>query len=355
MSFDKAILRKYAQQRDPPSALPPDILLTHTEHTLTIFDAFPKAHFHFLVLPRVPQAAPGIRVEHLTSLRTLLASEGSGKGKGKGKEKENMVVTLLRHMRDDAASVRALVEAEMRERYGFVWGVNVGFHAVPSMDHIHLHVISSDLCAPALKTKKHYNSFHPKLGFFLHIDDVLSWFGADDDEDDGTNADTDTGTDVTESKPKSKSKLHPQQSPQTRLKSASSYDQKLKDPLECLHCPQTLKNIPQLKTHLQEHFDRLAKEELKARADSKKLKRKRDAPQPDSKSDSDSDGSDKPEENGQKRGREGNASNSANPSDSKESRLPLTRPHEPPRQSESRQSDDSEHTQKKQKQQSGSP
>ena len=30
-----------------------------------------------------------------------------------------------------------------------------------------------------IKSKKHLNSFHPKHGFFLHIDDVLSWFEPD--------------------------------------------------------------------------------------------------------------------------------------------------------------------------------
>lgn len=30
-----------------------------------------------------------------------------------------------------------------------------------------------------MKHKKHYNSFHPNLGFFLHLDDVLSWFDAE--------------------------------------------------------------------------------------------------------------------------------------------------------------------------------
>ena len=35
------------------------------------------------------------------------------------------------------------------------------------------------MCAPSLKYKKHYNSFHPELGFFLHIDKVLSWFEGD--------------------------------------------------------------------------------------------------------------------------------------------------------------------------------
>ena len=44
--------------------------------------------------------------------------------------------------------------------------------------HIHLHIISSDLNSPSLKVKRHYNSFHPELGFFLHLDEVLSWFDA---------------------------------------------------------------------------------------------------------------------------------------------------------------------------------
>lgn len=45
--------------------------------------------------------------------------------------------------------------------------------------HLHLHVISADLCSPAMKNKKHYNSFHPGRGFFLHLDDVMSWFDAE--------------------------------------------------------------------------------------------------------------------------------------------------------------------------------
>ena len=45
--------------------------------------------------------------------------------------------------------------------------------------HLHLHVLSADLYSPRMKLKKHYNSFHPKLGFFLHLSDVLSWFDAD--------------------------------------------------------------------------------------------------------------------------------------------------------------------------------
>ena len=30
-----------------------------------------------------------------------------------------------------------------------------------------------------MRSKKHLNSFHPTLGFFIHLDEVLSWFGPD--------------------------------------------------------------------------------------------------------------------------------------------------------------------------------
>lgn len=44
--------------------------------------------------------------------------------------------------------------------------------------HVHLHVISGDLVSPSLKTKKHYNSFNPKLGFFIPLDEADDVSGA---------------------------------------------------------------------------------------------------------------------------------------------------------------------------------
>jgi len=39
------ILKEYAKKSIPSPALPPSILFAHTEHTLTIFDAYPKVSF----------------------------------------------------------------------------------------------------------------------------------------------------------------------------------------------------------------------------------------------------------------------------------------------------------------------
>lgn len=49
----------------------------------------------------------------------------------------------------------------------FVWHAHVR--------HVHLHLISNDLVSPNLKTKKHYNSFRPDLGFFVSLREVQGW------------------------------------------------------------------------------------------------------------------------------------------------------------------------------------
>lgn len=112
------ILRSYARRADPGS-LPPSVLLTHTEHTLTIFDAYPKSIFHFLVLPRVipPFTAPG-----LSSLKSVLRGD-----KSRARE-------VIGWLAEDAMQVRSMIEDEMMTRYHFKWDVWMGFHAVPSME-----------------------------------------------------------------------------------------------------------------------------------------------------------------------------------------------------------------------------
>lgn len=55
--------------------------------------------------------------------------------------------------------------------------MRVGFHAVPSMAQLHLHLISGDFLGTGLKNKKHYNSF--TTPFFLGIDEVISMLSQD--------------------------------------------------------------------------------------------------------------------------------------------------------------------------------
>ena len=46
----------------------------------------------------------------------------------------------------------------------------LGFHSVPSMRQLHMHVVSTDFDSPALKHKKHWNSF--TTPFFLPLPEV---------------------------------------------------------------------------------------------------------------------------------------------------------------------------------------
>jgi aprataxin len=113
------VLRSYAT-KSKPETLPSSILFSSNEKTLTIFDAYPKAIFHFLVLPR--PSGVSLSVFELANLRSLLKV---------GRNKAKAVLDILK---DEALRVKANIEDEMKNRYGFVWDIWIGFHAVPSME-----------------------------------------------------------------------------------------------------------------------------------------------------------------------------------------------------------------------------
>ncbi|KIJ44100.1 hypothetical protein M422DRAFT_169064 [Sphaerobolus stellatus SS14] len=221
------VLRRYAAKTDL-STIPDSVLFTHTDTSLTLFDLFPKSNtFHFLMMPRI---TPSLPEEHTRDLRTLLKWD---------KEKARKVIEGLAR---DARSVQDMIKEEMKKRFGFEWPIFTGFHAVPSMEHLHLHIIASDLFSDRMKHKKHYNSFHPKRGFFLHLEDVLSWF------------------DATPSYYKTMAKLP-----------KSQYEPLLKEDLICWRCNESFKTIPKLKEHLRAEWEKDA-----AKVKVKELKRQRE-------------------------------------------------------------------------------
>ena len=140
------ILRTYAKLPDTSiaTALPPTVYFSHTQHTLTIFDAYPKALFHFLVLPRLSSPSSSSSASDLTDLRTLLrrrASTAAADAQARLRAEET-----LRALSDEAARLRGVVEEEMRTRYGFAWDVWTGFHAVPSMECVFFLPLRLILC-----------------------------------------------------------------------------------------------------------------------------------------------------------------------------------------------------------------
>lgn len=139
--FSIAALRDYASVRSPSVQIPPSVLLTHNDQCIAIFDAFPKAKYHFLILPRHPFPSTRdssdtsdtddqherslCRLDDLNDLSSVLLRTGPAREQ------------ILDAMINLAKEVEEMIQDEMMKTEGFVWGVDMGFHAVPSMQYVH--------------------------------------------------------------------------------------------------------------------------------------------------------------------------------------------------------------------------
>ena len=152
----------------------------YDDNFVIIKDIFPKARQHYLLMPRKHMELHELSKADIGTLETMA------------------------RVKDDFLS---------KKKDTFL----VGFHSVPSMAQLHLHLISHDMISSSLKTKKHYLSFTTE--FLIPLESVIEYL--------------ESGTfNVTDLK--------------SRL-------ELLKGRLKCLHCPQILSNIPKLKAHLETH------------------------------------------------------------------------------------------------------
>ena len=93
----------------------------------------------------------------------------------------------------------------------------MGFHAIPSMAQVHMHVISQDFDSPCLKTKRHWNSFNTEY-FISH------------------------------------SKVLEQLEQHGNFKKEEDKKELLSKDLQCNQCSYKPKNMPDLKLHLKSHL-----------------------------------------------------------------------------------------------------
>ncbi|XP_064639268.1 aprataxin-like [Lineus longissimus] len=121
------------------SAEDPELLVESDERVIVIKDKYPKAKYHYLILPK----------EKLHNLKSL--------------KKEH--VPLLKHMQKKGEEIADKHRTEECENF------RLGYHAVPSMGYLHLHAISQDFNSPCLKTKKHWNSFTTE--YFFDSKDII--------------------------------------------------------------------------------------------------------------------------------------------------------------------------------------
>lgn len=166
------------------SMMDPDMQVFKDDRVVVIKDKYPKARYHWLVLPW----------EAISSLKVLRSQH----------------LELLEHMH--AVGEKMVQDYASSGRTTF----RLGYHAIPSMSHVHLHVISQDFDSPCLKNKKHWNSFTTE--YFLESRDVIEMV-----------------------------KLNGQ----VTVNEGTS--ELLKAPLRCHMCKQQQSTIPELKAHLKMH------------------------------------------------------------------------------------------------------
>jgi aprataxin len=157
-----------------PASFPSSTVISHTADFVTIRDLYPKSSIHLLVIPRDPTKS---------SLHPFEALQGPDSA-------------FLASVRAECAKAKSLAASELRRRFGkfsaqdqareaalcadpapdslptgrdWSHSIMVGVHAVPSMSHLHIHIISVDRHSDCLRHRKHYNSF--STPFFVPLDD----------------------------------------------------------------------------------------------------------------------------------------------------------------------------------------
>lgn len=159
-----------AYTRDPES-FPSNRVVYFNDKFVVINDLFPKSSVHLLILPRNTE-------------KNILKPQDAFDDP-----------TFLAECREEEKNVRALVASELRRKYGKFsaaeklrtaamesddppselplgrdWNKEVisGIHANPSMNHLHIHVMSRDMMSECLKKTSHYLSF--TTDFFVGLD-----------------------------------------------------------------------------------------------------------------------------------------------------------------------------------------
>ena len=109
--------------------------------TVTLIDAYPKARHHYLIVPKTVE----------------LNSIG---------EATHKHLPLLQHMHGKAEQLTEKIKAEEP-------GVKfyIGYHAVPSMNLLHLHVISDDFDSQRIRKLHHWNIFNTE--YFIESHEAL--------------------------------------------------------------------------------------------------------------------------------------------------------------------------------------
>lgn len=131
--------------------LDPKNILISSNEAVVIADKYPKARHHYLVLPKEDIASIFQVIRIVSTLEIVVIWFHLHQLQ---LSKEHLPLLEELHL-----LARNIIEVRGERWESF----QIGFHAQPSMQRLHLHVISKDFISSYLKTKKHWNSFNTSL------------------------------------------------------------------------------------------------------------------------------------------------------------------------------------------------
>ena len=171
-----------------------------------IRDKYPKARIHLLLIP-LEAATPGVKLAKVEQVVRL-----------------PNVQEFLQTLSEISTKIIDQFICKSTDSFPHKKDLICGFHSVQSMQPLHMHIISNDFQSACLKNKKHWNSFNTE--YFICLNDLISHLKNEQDYflNDKFN-----------------------------LKNRGKLDEYLKSDLKCNKCHKSIKNIPELKKHLDTH------------------------------------------------------------------------------------------------------
>jgi len=222
--FNKNILYEYINQPEKHEKR----IIFQNEQCTIIYDCYPKAKVHLLLLPNTNflpkvKCIRDLKEVHATKLKTLhnLARQFIEEITTNPNNHDNND-TVVKNESDKSSSLLSeQIKDDLKQIMPTSSSFVMGYHAIPSLHPLHLHIITNDFVSPYMKTKKHWNSFTTK--YFVSAEDIEMWLDRGDAVEDN-------------------------------LPSEEIIASYLKLSLTCPKCNRVLSNMPALTSHIKDHF-----------------------------------------------------------------------------------------------------
>ena len=193
------------------------IVLFKSDKYVCIYDKYPKAKYHVLLMCRQRRNHDGSILNKVQTLNDLTP----------------LHLADLREFHELGRNISSrLMQLDKSTNNPANTSMMLGYHAIPSLLPLHLHIISSDFDSPCITTRKHIVSFHSQLFFVTpeslecHIESAFA----------------ESATHKSSSK---ESFLH------VSIRNQRARDALSSTPMECMRCGRMARTVPDWKRHNQ--------------------------------------------------------------------------------------------------------